>query len=99
MIETAIKISENKVPQNIFQQIIELGKKQINQDVHLLDGVVELLEYLSQKHYRLIVATKGDLLDQERKLKKSGLEKYFHHVEVRITSYNVCYTKLLRQPG
>ena len=96
MIETAIKISNNKVSQNILQQIIELGKMQINRDVHLLDGVVELLDYLSQKHYRLIVATKGDLLDQERKLRKSGLEKYFHHVEVMSNKRKTDYQKLIQ---
>lgn len=96
MIETAIKISDNHVPQNILQQIIELGKKQINQEVHLLEGVIEILDYLSQKHYKLIVATKGDLLDQERKLKKSGLEKYFHHVEVMSNKRKVDYQKLIQ---
>jgi len=96
MIETAIKISDNQVPQNILKQIIELGKKQINQDVRLLDGVTELLDYLSQKHYKLIVATKGDLLDQERKLKKSGLEKYFHHVEVMSNKRKTDYEKLIQ---
>ena len=96
MIETAIKISDGNVSQSILKQIIELGKKQINQDVHLLDGVVDLLAYLSQKHYKLIVATKGDLLDQERKLKKSGLERYFHHVEVMSNKRVADYRKLIQ---
>lgn len=96
MIETAIKISDNQVPQSILQQIIELGKKQINQEVHLLEGVIEILDYLSRKHYKLIVATKGDLLDQERKLKKSGLEKYFHHVEVMSNKRQADYQKLIQ---
>jgi putative hydrolase of the HAD superfamily len=46
-----------------------------------LDGVEETLEALHGK-YKLVVATKGDLLDQRRKLHNSGLGHYFHHIEV-----------------
>lgn len=95
MIETALKISDNKVPQTTLQKIIQLGKTQINQHVELLDGVVNVLEYLQEKGYKLIVATKGDLLDQERKLKKSQLEKHFHHVEVMSNKETADYKKLL----
>ncbi|WP_320112066.1 HAD family hydrolase [Draconibacterium orientale] len=95
MLETALKITGNKVPQQILEQIIELGKKQINQPVELLHGVIETLEYLQQKGYKLIVATKGDLLDQERKLQKSKLEKYFHHVEVMSNKKVADYQKLI----
>nr|WP_321355687.1 HAD family hydrolase [uncultured Draconibacterium sp.] len=96
MMETALKITGNKVPQQILEQIIDLGKKQINQPVELLDGVIETLEYLQQKGYKLIVATKGDLLDQERKLQKSKLEKYFHHVEVMSKKKTADYQKLIK---
>ncbi|WP_319589687.1 HAD family hydrolase [uncultured Draconibacterium sp.] len=96
MIETALKITGNKVAQQTLEQIIELGKKQINQPVELLDGVVESLEYLKEKGYKLIVATKGDLLDQERKLQKSKLEKYFHHVEVMSNKNTADYKKLIK---
>ena len=95
MIETALKITGNKVPPKILEQIIELGKTQINQPVELLDGVLETLDYLKEKGCKLIVATKGDLLDQERKLKKSKLEKYFHHVEVMSNKKMADYQKLL----
>lgn len=95
MVETALKITGNKVPQKIIEQILDLGKKQINQPVELLDGVIDTLEYLKGKGYKLIVATKGDLLDQERKLKKSKLEKYFHHVEVMSNKKAADYAKLL----
>ncbi|QIA08886.1 HAD family hydrolase [Draconibacterium halophilum] len=96
MVETALKITGNKVPQEIIEQIIELGKTQINQPVELLDGVIETLEYLQQKGFKLIVATKGDLLDQERKLQKSKLEKYFHHVEVMSNKKPADYQKLIK---
>ncbi|WP_347840510.1 HAD family hydrolase [uncultured Draconibacterium sp.] len=95
MIETALKISGNTVPQSIIERIIELGKSQINQKVELIDGIEDVLNYLHQKGYKLIIATKGDLLDQERKLKKSNLEHFFHHVEVMSNKQPDDYKKLL----
>lgn len=81
LVETAIRISDAKVPASTIKTIIELGKEQLNKPNHLLDGVSDVLEALKGK-YKLIVATKGDLLDQEKKLKKSNLLKYFHHIEI-----------------
>lgn len=81
MIETAIRISHSTIPGKTINEIIKLGKKLIDKPVELLDGVENILRELNGK-YKLIVATKGDLLDQERKLRKSGIAKYFHHVEI-----------------
>lgn len=81
LVETAIRISNSKVPASTIKSIIELGKDQLNRPNHLLDGVNEVLAELKGK-YKLIVATKGDLLDQEKKLKRSNLLKYFHHIEI-----------------
>jgi len=81
LVETAIRISDAKVPASTIKTIIELGKDQLNKPNHLLDGVSDVLEVL-KGNYKLIVATKGDLLDQEKKLKKSNLLKYFHHIEI-----------------
>ena len=66
-----------------------------NEPIELLDNVKEVLESLKDK-YRIVVATKGDLLDQERKLKKSGLSHYFHHIEVMSDKGEKDYLKLLR---
>jgi len=81
LIETANLISGFRITARETDQIIQLGKEMLNKPVELLEGVEEVLQKL-YGHYRLIVATKGDLLDQERKLKKSGLIDYFHHIEV-----------------
>jgi len=81
MIEAALEISNNRIGSKEIQQIINFGKEMLNKPIELLDGVEEVLKKLSPK-YKLILATKGDLLDQERKLKKSGLHKYFDHIEV-----------------
>ncbi|MDM8160200.1 HAD family hydrolase [Labilibaculum sp. K2S] len=95
MIETSLKITKGNISSEKIQAIIELGKQQMNKSIELLDGVVEVLESLQGK-YRLIVATKGDLLDQERKLKKSGLLKYFHHIEVMSDKREDDYKKLIQ---
>ncbi|MPQ46385.1 HAD hydrolase-like protein [Marinifilum sp. N1E240] len=95
MIETSLKITNGNVSSEKISAILELGKEQINKPIELLDGVVEVLKNLQGK-YRLIVATKGDLLDQERKLQKSGLLKYFHHIEVMSDKKDADYEKLIK---
>ena len=95
MIELAIDLSNGTVSNEIIAQMLTIGKAMINKPIELLDGVEEVLKVLS-KDYRLIVATKGDLLDQERKLEKSGLLKYFHHIEVLSEKQEENYSKLLK---
>lgn len=94
MVESALEISNNTVSQATITEILNLGKNMISHPVELLDGVKEVLEKLS-KTYRLIVLTKGDLLDQERKIERSGLYKYFHHVEVLSDKKEENYQNLL----
>ncbi|WP_336069803.1 HAD family hydrolase [Mesoflavibacter sp. CH_XMU1404-2] len=94
MVEMAIELSNGTVSNKVMSKILEIGKDMINKDVELLDGVEEVLQKLSSK-YKLIVATKGDLLDQERKLEKSGLLDYFHHIEVLSDKKEANYSKLL----
>jgi len=95
MVELAIELSNGKVSNTIISKMLEIGKEMINKPIELLDGVEDVLKALS-KDYRLIVATKGDLLDQERKLEKSGLLKYFHHIEVLSEKQEENYSKLLK---
>lgn len=94
MVEMALEISNNQVSNQTIEAILDIGKTMLNKPVELLEGVDEVLETLSKK-YRLIVATKGDLLDQERKLEKSGLLDYFHHIEVLSDKKEANYSKLL----
>ncbi|NRD22511.1 HAD family hydrolase [Winogradskyella litoriviva] len=94
MIELAIELSNGKVTNNVISEMLTIGKDMINKPIELLEGVEDVLKVL-YKDYRLIVATKGDLLDQERKLEKSGLLKYFHHIEVLSEKQEENYSKLL----
>lgn len=94
MIESALELSNRRVSQETISRILDLGKGMISHKLELLDGVEEVLKALSPK-YRLLVLTKGDLLDQERKLEKSGLIDYFHHVEVLSDKKERNYGRLL----
>lgn len=94
MIESAMELSNNRISSETITEILNLGKEMITKPVELLEGVEEVLGALAEK-YRLIVLTKGDLLDQERKLERSGLVKYFHHVEVLSDKKEANYKHLL----
>ncbi|MBE7661266.1 HAD family hydrolase [Tenacibaculum finnmarkense] len=95
MVECALELSNYKVNQKIIDKILEIGKEMLAQPIDLLDGVEEVLQELQGK-CKIIVATKGDLLDQERKLEKSGILKYFHHTEVMSDKKPADYLKLIK---
>ena len=95
MIETITRISNNTASLELVNKAIILGQELLQKPIELLDGVTETLESLKGK-YRLVVATKGDLLDQERKLKNSGLQDYFHHIEIMSDKKEHDYKKLLK---
>ncbi|PUZ20320.1 putative hydrolase of the HAD superfamily [Chitinophaga costaii] len=95
MIETALRVSEKTVNIDVIEQAIAFGKDLLSRPIELIDGIEAVLHALKDR-YRLVVATKGDLLDQERKLRKSGLLPYFHHIEVMSDKQEADYQKLLR---
>lgn len=95
MIETISRVSNGKASLELVNKTIELGHELLQKPIELLDGVTHTLESLKGK-YRLVIATKGDLLDQERKLKKSGLQNYFHHIEIMSDKKISDYEKLLK---
>lgn len=93
-LETALRATHGKITNEELIRILENGKTLLNMPIHLLDGVENVLQKLQPK-YKLILATKGDLLDQERKLQKSGLIGYFHHIEIMSDKHENNYKKLL----
>lgn len=96
MIETAIGITDRTIPVNAIETIIGYGKELLEKPVEIIEGVEDVLKKLKEQKYRLVMATKGDLLDQERKLKKSGLEHYFHHIEIMSEKKEADFQKLIK---
>jgi len=96
MIEAAMKISNNTLSVEAIERIIVFGKELLQRPIELLDGVQETLKSL-HGNYKLVVATKGDLKDQRRKLHDSGLGAYFHHIEVMSDKQEKDYSDLLNR--
>ncbi|GAB3476006.1 HAD family hydrolase [Marinomonas epiphytica] len=96
MIETAIELTEGRITGKEIHQVIELARRMLASPIEVLPGVEKVLAQLHGK-YRLMVITKGDLLDQESKVAKSGLAKYFDLVEVVSEKNPVTYQSLLNK--
>lgn len=96
MVETALEVSNQMISAGDIRQIVDLGKSLLEIPIELLPQVKETLEILKEKgNYKLVVATKGDLLDQENKLERSGLAPYFDHIEVMSDKTEKEYLRLL----
>jgi putative hydrolase of the HAD superfamily len=94
MIETALQLTQNNITGTGIEKVIGIGKDLLQKPVELLPNVEEVLQELQGK-YKLVVATKGDLKDQHRKLHDSKLGSYFHHIEVLSDKTELDYTKML----
>jgi putative hydrolase of the HAD superfamily len=88
-------VTNHRVNPKIIEKTIQYGKDLLDKPIELLEDV-ELVLKTFYGHYKLVVATKGDLLDQERKLMKSGLANYFHHIEIMSDKKEKDYLKLLK---
>ena len=94
MIETALDLTNHTISGSGIEKIITIGKDLLQKPVELMPNVKKVLEEL-QSNYKLVVATKGDLKDQHRKLHDSGIGAYFHHIEVMIDKTELDYQKML----
>ncbi len=101
MIETAIEITEGEVPAKTIGQILDIGRELLRHPVETLPHVEETLAALNG-HFLLVLITKGDLFDQERKLAQSGLGDYFDAVEIvsdkSATTYRRVFTRVADGP-
>lgn len=97
-VETAIQLTDGKISAGEIQRLIELGRGMLEHPVEILEGVVETLAVLAEQH-PLIVITKGDLRDQERKVEKSGLAGLFRAVEIVSEKDPAAYAAILRRHG
>lgn len=95
MLETAHRLMGENLGAATIDFILNKGKEMLAEPVEVLPHIEEVLQRLSKSH-KLVVATKGDLLDQERKLIKSGLIDYFHHVEIVSDKKETQYKKLVK---
>lgn len=96
MIETAVELTEGRVSGKDIGALVEEAKKMINADVVLIEGAREAVTELAKK-YPLMLITKGDLLDQQRKLSLSGIESCFRYVEVTTDKNTDIYADILRR--
>ena len=98
MIETAIEVSGGDVPASTIGDILGLGREMLAHPVETLPGVRETLEELADSH-RLVLITKGDLFDQERKLAASGLGELFDAVEIVSDKKADTYRRIFARHG
>ncbi len=95
MIETAIQLSNQTISSKEINQILYLIRDMVHHPVEVFPGVIETFEQL-KSNYKLIVITKGDLLDQERKLAGSNLSPYFEWMDVVSEKDETTYQSLLQ---
>jgi putative hydrolase of the HAD superfamily len=98
MIETAIECSGGRVSTEIIEDILAAGRTLLRHPIEIFPHVRETLARLSAA-YQLILITKGDLFDQERKLEQSGLADFFNAVEIVSDKNATTYARIFRRHG
>ncbi len=98
MIETAIEVTGERVPARVIAELIGAGQEMLAQPIELLPGAQAAVETLAP-HFRLVLVTKGDLLDQERKLAQSGLGDLFDAVEIVSHKTEATYAQVFARHG
>lgn len=98
MIETAIELTEGEITGQEVGELLRLGREMLLAPVELLDGAAETVARLAAR-FDLMVLTKGDLLDQETKVARSGLGDHFAHVTVVSRKDRATYEELLQGLG
>ncbi|PLP59354.1 HAD family hydrolase [Mesorhizobium loti] len=98
MIETAIDVTGGTVPSELIGKILAAGREMLSHPIETLPHVHDTLEALAGR-YRLVLITKGDLFDQERKLAQSGLGDFFHAVEIVSDKSRPTYQRIFARHG
>lgn len=96
-IETAIDLTDGRIGTDEIRELIRQGRDMLAHPVELLDGVADTLAELAADDHPLILITKGDLRDQERKLAKSGLADHFRHIEIVSEKDDATYARILQK--
>ena len=95
VVQTALEVSDGRVENRVIEQALELGRALLDGPVEVLPGAAAAVDALARTH-RLVLVTKGDLVDQRRKLSLSGLADRFVHVEIVPAKDEAAYAELLR---
>lgn len=98
MIETAIEVTDGRVPAEVIGKILAAGRDMLSHPIETLPHVHDTLEGLAGR-YRLVLITKGDLFDQERKLAQSGLGDFFEAVEIVSDKSRPTYERIFARHG
>ena len=98
MIETAIEVTDGRVPAQVIGELMEAGREMLSCPIELLPHARAAVESAAQTH-RVILITKGDLLDQERKLAQSGLGDLFDQVEIVSDKTPAAYAAIFARHG
>jgi len=98
MIETAIEVTDGKVPARVLGEILEAGREMLGHPVEILPHAREAVEALAGSH-RLVLITKGDLFDQERKIAASGLGEHFSGIEIVSDKTADTYARIFARYG
>jgi putative hydrolase of the HAD superfamily len=98
MIETALEVTDGRVPGSVIAELVAAGREMLAHPVDLLPGVAETVARLARDH-RLVLITKGDLVDQERKVAQSGLGHHFHAVEIVSHKTPAAYAAIFARHG
>lgn len=98
MIETAVELTNGRIEGSEVLQIIGFAKEMLTSQVQLLEHAEETVCALARS-YELMIITKGDLLDQQSKLSRSGIGDCFRYVEVVSQKTQSTYAALLARYG
>ena len=99
MVETAIAITDGRIPAHDIERILGFGRSMLAHPVELIEGAGEVLTTLRERDHELWLLTKGDLFDQESKLARSGLSPFFDRIEIVSEKDEATYQRLLERYG
>ena len=97
LIETAIELTDGRVPATVIQELVGFGRWILTHPVELLEGVADVVTELSGSGRRLVIVTKGDLMHQEHKVAGSGLADLFDAIEIVSEKDETTYRRLLQR--
>ena len=98
MVQSAVTATSGRVPATVIGRLVDHAHDMLMEPVDLLDGVPETLAAVGHTH-RLVLITKGDLVHQVRKVRTSGLEHHFEHIEIVLEKDAPTYRRVLAEWG